>query len=105
MEKGGKKDRHNHKNRRVINASFGLVDKKGIAVSLLSGLSLLAIFFLYSRSTSPDIPVMINSNLYSFATATIISFFVCLSFFFFGIRKAFFSKKFPDGSPSSLVYN
>ncbi|MDQ4074020.1 MAG: hypothetical protein M3162_06915 [Thermoproteota archaeon] len=104
-ENRGKKERYNQKKSQIVNASFGSIDKKGIAVSLLSGLSLLVIFFLYSRSSSPDTPVMINSALYSFATITIISFFVCLIFFFFGIKKAFFSKKSPNGIPSKLVHN
>ncbi len=104
-ENKGKKEKYNQKKGQIVNSRIGWINKKGIAVSLLSGLSLLVIFFLYSRSSSPDTPVIINSALYSFATITIISFFVCLTFLFFGIKKAFFSNNFPNGVPSKLVYN
>ena len=78
--------------------------RKGIFLSVLSGLSSLLILYVYSRNTSPENEVFINQSLYVFAVMVLSAFFVCVSFIIIGIRKAFFSKKYQESNPLKLIY-
>ena len=78
--------------------------RKGILLSVLSGLSSLLILYVYSRNTSPENEVFINQSLYMFAVMVLSAFFVCVSFIIIGIKKAFFSKKYQESNPSKLIY-
>lgn len=78
--------------------------RKGILLSVLSGLSSLLILYVYSRNTSPENEVFINHSLYMFAVMVLSAFFVCVSFIIIGIKKALFSKKYQESNPSKLIY-
>jgi hypothetical protein len=78
--------------------------RKGIFLSVLSGLSSLLILYVYSRNTSPENEVFMNHSLYVFAVMVLSAFFVCVSFIIIGIKKAFFSKKYQESNPSKLIY-
>ena len=73
--------------------------RKGILLSVLSGLSSLLILYVYSRSTSPENEVFINHSLYMFAVMVLSAFFVCVSFIIIGIKKGLFFKKIPRIKP------
>jgi len=79
--------------------------KKGIYLSLFSGLSLLLVFYFYSINTSPGITIFINQSLYYFAEIVLFVFFVCIFFIIVGIKMAFFSKKFFEENPSKLIHH
>ena len=80
-------------------------NKNGIFISLISGFSLLFIFFLYSRNTSPENTIFLSESLYTFAIAVLITFFMCIVFFSIGIKKSFFSKRYYEEDPNKLVYH
>jgi hypothetical protein len=79
--------------------------KKGLFISIFSGVSLFFIFFIYSRDTSPGNDVFINPSLYFFAVLVLFVFFVCISFIIIGIKMAFFSKKYYVLNQSKLIYH
>ncbi|MDQ6723350.1 MAG: hypothetical protein M3Z01_03685 [Thermoproteota archaeon] len=78
--------------------------KRGIYLSIFSGLSLLFVFYMYSRDSSPGNVIFINHSLYFFAVVVLFVFFVCTSFILIGVKRAFFSKKYYDTNPSKLIY-
>ncbi len=78
--------------------------KKGLFISIFSGVSLFFIFFIYSRDTSPGNVIFINHSLYFFALVVLFVFFVCTSFIIIGIKMAFFSKKYYVLNQSKLIY-
>ena len=78
--------------------------KKGLFISIFSGVSLFFIFFIYSRDTSPGNVIFINHSLYFFAVMVLFVFFVCISFIIIGIKMAFFSKKYYVLNQSKLIY-
>ena len=78
--------------------------KKGLFISIFSGVSLFFIFFIYSRDTSPGNDIFINHSLYFFAEMVLFVFFVCISFIIIGIKMAFFSKKYYVLNQSKLIY-
>jgi hypothetical protein len=78
--------------------------KKGLFISIFSGVSLFFIFFIYSRDTSPGNVIFINHSLYFFAVMVLFVFFVCISFIIMGIKMAFFSKKYYVLNQSKLIY-
>jgi hypothetical protein len=79
--------------------------KKGLFISIFSGVSLFFIFFIYSRDTSPGNVVFINPSLYFFAVLVLFVFFVCISFIIIGIKLAFFSKKYYVLNQAKLIYH
>ncbi len=79
--------------------------QNGILLSVLGGLSSILILYIYSRNASPEIEVFINQPLYIFAVMVLSAFFVCISFMLIGIKKAFFSKRYQENSPSKLIYH
>jgi hypothetical protein len=79
--------------------------KKGLFISIFSGVSLFFIFFIYSRDTSPGNIIFINHSLYFFAVMVLFVFFVCISFIIIGIKMAFFSKKYYVLNQSKLIYH
>ena len=86
------------------NIESSLNYKRGIYLSIFSGLSLLFVFYLYSRDSSPGNVIFINHSLYFFAVVVLFVFFVCTSFILVGVKRAFFSKKYYDTNPSKLIY-
>jgi hypothetical protein len=79
--------------------------KKGIYLSLFSGLSILLVFYFYSLNTSVKSTIFINQSLYYFAEIVLFVFFICIFFIIVGIRMAFFSKKFFEENPSKLIHH
>ena len=79
--------------------------KKGLYLSILSGISLFLIFYIYSRNTAPENAVYINQTLYNFALSVFISFFVFISVFLIGIKKSFFPRNTSESNPSTLMYH
>ena len=80
-------------------------NKNGIFISLISGFSLLFIFFLYSRNTSPENTIFLSESLYTFAIAVLITFFMCIVFFSIGIKKSLFSNRYYEADPNKLIYH
>ena len=85
--------------------SSSLDFRKGIYLSLFSGISLFIIFYIYSKNSSPENVVYINQSLYNFAISVFIAFFVCLCILLIGVKKAFFPKKNCESDPTTLVYH
>ncbi len=85
--------------------SPSLVHRKGLYLSVLSGISLFLIFYMYSKNTAPENAVYINQTLYNFALSVFVSFFVFISVFLIGIKKAFFPRKTSESNPSTLLYH
>ncbi|MEJ7640897.1 MAG: hypothetical protein WKF36_01745 [Candidatus Nitrosocosmicus sp.] len=85
--------------------SYSLANRKGLYLSVLSGVSLFLIFYIYSKNTASENAVYINQTLYSFALSVFISFFVFLSVFLIGIKWAFFPRKTGESNPSKLMYH
>ena len=85
--------------------SPSLAPREGLYLSALSGISLFLIFYIYSRNTAPENAVYINQTLYNFALSVFISFFVFISVFLIGIKKAFFPRKTSESNPSTLMYH
>jgi hypothetical protein len=79
--------------------------KKGIFLSLFSGLSLLLVFYFYSIHTSPGSIIFINQSLYVFAEIVLFVFFVFIFFIIVGIRMTLFSKKYFEENPSKLIHH
>ena len=90
-------DKHNR------SPSFGY--KNGLYLSIVSGVSLFLIFYIYSRNAAPENAVYINQTLYNFALSVFIAFFICLSVFLIGIKRAFFPRKTNESNPSTLMYH
>jgi hypothetical protein len=88
-----------------IEESFSLNYKKGIYLSIFSGLSLFFILYLYSRDTSPGNDIFINHSLYLFAELILLVFFICIFFVFIGIKRAFFSKEYYESDPLRLIFH
>jgi hypothetical protein len=84
--------------------SFSLNYKKGVFLSIFSGLALFFIFYLYSRDTLPSNDIFISHSLYLFAELVLIGFFICTFFVFIGMKRAFFSKKYYESDPLRLIY-
>ncbi len=84
--------------------SSSLVYRKGLYLSILSGISLFLIFYIYSRNTAPENAIYINQTLYNFALSVFLAFFIFLSVFLVGIKKAFFPKNNSGSNPSTLLY-
>ena len=84
--------------------SFSLNYKKGVFLSIFSGLALLFIFYLYSRDTLPGNDIFISHSLYLFAELVLLGFFICTFFVFIGMKRAFFSKKYYESDPLRLIY-
>ena len=78
--------------------------RKGLYLSVLSGISLFLIFYIYSKHSVPGNAVYLNQTLYNFALSVFISFFVFLSVFLLGIKRAFFPRKTIESNPSTLMY-
>ncbi|MDP8907053.1 MAG: hypothetical protein M3M88_05990 [Thermoproteota archaeon] len=85
--------------------SPSLAPREGLYLSVLSGISLFLIFYMYSKNTAPENAVYINQTLYNFALSVFISFFVFISVFLIGIKKAFFPRKTSESNPSTLMYH
>lgn len=85
--------------------SPSLGHRKGLYLSVLSGISLFLVFYIYSNNTAPENAVYINQTLYNFALLVFISFFVFLFVFLIGIKKAFFPRKTSESNPSTLMYH
>jgi hypothetical protein len=79
--------------------------KKGIYLSLFSGLSLLLVFYFYSLNTSPGSTIFINQSLYVFAEIVLFVFFVCIFFIIVGVKMTFLSKKYFEENPLKLIYH
>ncbi len=90
----------NDKNKRSSSLDY----RKGLYLSILSGVSLFLIFYIYSRNTAPENAIYINQTLYNFALTVFFAFFIFLSVFLIGIKKAFFPKNRESSNPSTLMY-
>ncbi len=89
---------------KVINSLVNSNYKNPILFSSLIGISIVLMFYTYSRYTSPGSEVFINSSLYSFALTVLISSFISLILFFLIIRNTLFSKKVYEEDPKKLVH-
>lgn len=87
------------------NRSSTLVNRKGLYLSMVCGISLFLIFYIYSKNTAPENSVYINQTLYNFALSVFSSFFVFISVFLIGIKKAFFPRETSESDPTTLMYH
>lgn len=76
--------------------------KSSIAILLFSCIGVIVIFYIYSRSTSPENDVFISHALYNFAIIVLASYFVCISLLIIGFLSALFSKG-NDKDDSKLI--
>jgi hypothetical protein len=67
--------------------------KSGIAISLWSSFTILVLFLLYSKFTSPENPVFLTPFLNDLANAILISFFICIALLVYGTLKTIFAQK------------
>ncbi len=79
--------------------------KRGILLSLFSIISLIIIFYLYSRNTLPGNNIFINHSLYTFAETVLLMFGICIFFILIGIKRALFSKEYYSHDPSKIIYH
>ncbi|HEY6536349.1 MAG TPA: hypothetical protein VIY08_11230 [Candidatus Nitrosocosmicus sp.] len=85
-------------------ATLNLNYKRGILLSIFSIVSLIAIFYLYSRNTLPGNDIFINNSLYTFAQTVLMMFGICIFFILIGIKRALFTKEYFSYDPSKIIY-
>ena len=78
--------------------------RNGFLISIFSCVTIMTIFFIYSRNTSPENTIFLSPSLYNLAITVMISYFASLVLFIFGIKKAIFSSKNGEKNGKLIYY-